>query len=567
MSAQRAATSTRSSPRPLAASRHVWIEPLERRVLCAAAISTYTNPVISSDFPDPGVVYADGTYYAFATNGNASNVQAARSTDLAHWTTMSDALPTMPSWAFAGRTWAPDVAVTAAGRYNLYYTAWTRSNGKQAIGVATSSNPAGPFAPAGSAPLVAQYDNGGAIDPSVFTAADGTQYLLWKNDGNAVGQDTNIYIQQLSNDGLSLVGAAPAALIKQDRPWEGNVVEGPVLWTHGGKYYLFYSANNYATSSYATGYAVSDSLRGPYTKPAGPMLATTGEVIGPGGPEVVVGPDGNDWMLYHAWDYGFTKRSLNLDRLQWTGDVPRVTPTRSPQPVPERPHVVARHIFYNDSAFDGGSALADARDDAAIATDKWPLQPGGVATFGSVTSYTRGINGVMVDVSKLPETAPALTASSFLVETAGAGDAALWSPGPAPSGVSVRRGAGDGGSDRITLTWPDGAVRNTWLRVTLQPTPSTALAAADVFSFGNLVGEAGDADAPPFRVNALDLAAVKRASNTTAAVTGRYDFNRDGHVNALDLAAVRGNYFARLPILDDAPPVAARRLREYGQPV
>src|SRR5438093_58252 len=140
----------------------------------------------------------------------------------------------------------------------------------------------------------------GAVDPSVFTAENGVQYLLWKNDGNAVGQDTNIYLQELSTDGLSLVGAA-AALIKQDKAWEGSVVEGPVLWTHGGKFYLFYCANNFASSAYATGYAESDFLRGPYTKPGGPLVTSQGYVVGPGGPEIVVGPDGNDWMLYHAW--------------------------------------------------------------------------------------------------------------------------------------------------------------------------------------------------------------------------------------------------------------------------
>src|SRR5438552_7083130 len=131
MTAERAVVSTRSWPRARRARRQdrpvrpeVKIERLEGRTLCDAGFAfqgapapaqVFTNPVINRDFPDPGAVYAGGSYYAFATNGNAQNVQAARSADLAHWTALPDALPNLPSWAYAGRTWAPDVAVTSTG--------------------------------------------------------------------------------------------------------------------------------------------------------------------------------------------------------------------------------------------------------------------------------------------------------------------------------------------------------------------------------------------------------------------------------------------------------------------
>jgi GH43 family beta-xylosidase len=522
----------------------------------------FANPVIDRDFPDPGVVTVNGTYYALATNGNGSNVQAARSTDLAHWTPLPDALPALPAWAFAGRTWAPDVAVTSTGRYNLYYTAWSR-NGRQAIGVATSASPAGPFTPAGTAPLVTQYDKGGAIDPSVFTDAGGAQYLLWKNDGNAVGQDTTVYIQQLASDGLGFVGT-PAALIRQDRAWEGGVVEGPTLRTHGGKYYLFYSANNYGDGSYATGYAVADSLRGPYAKPAGPLVVSEGAVVGPGGGEVVVGPDGNDWMLYHSWENGLSYRSLSADRIDWDGAAPVLRgPSRAAQPVPRRPTVAGRHVFYNHSVFDGNNAAATRADDAAVAADKRPLLPGQAAGFANVTTYTRGINGVMVDVSRLPESAPAPGASSFAIEVAPAAGGAAWAAGPSPLGVTVRRGQGTSGSDRVTLVWRDGEIRNTWLRVTLRPTPATALAAADVFTFGNFVGDTGagrTSAAAPAQVDAVDVLEVRRNLFSTAPVTSRYDFDRDGRVTAADLLAARSNVSRRL----GPPPAAAPSARAVG---
>ena len=434
----------------------------------------FANPVINYDFADPGGIYAGGYYYALATNGNGRNVQAARSSDLVTWTTLPDALPNLPSWAQIGRTWAPDVAVTAGGTYNLYYTAWARSNGRQAIGVATSASPAGPFNPVGAAPLVSQFDQGGAIDPSVFTDAAGNHYLLWKNDGNAIGRDTWIYIQRLAPSGLSLVGS-PTQLIRQSQPWEGSLVEGPVLWERNGRFYLFYSANNYGNASYATGYAVADSLLGPYVKAAEPLAQTTGSVIGPGGPEVVLGPDGNTWMLYHSWEDRLRYRSQSADRIDWEGDVPVLRgPSRTLQPVPVRPAVVGRHVFYNNSAHDGGDPAASGGDDDAVAPDKRALLPGQRATFANVTSYTRGINGVMIDVSALPQSITALRASSFVIETGSGAAGSTWTAGPAPLSVGVRRGAGANGSDRITLTWRDGAIRNRWLRVTVPPAPPPA---------------------------------------------------------------------------------------------
>ena len=58
--------------------------------------------------------------------------------------------------------------------------------------------------------------------------------------------------------------------------------------------------------------------------------------------------------------------------------------------------VVGRHVFYNNSAFD------TANDDAAIATDKTALLPGQTATFVNYTSFSKGINGLIIDIAELP---------------------------------------------------------------------------------------------------------------------------------------------------------------------
>jgi beta-xylosidase len=167
-------------------------------------------------------------------------------------------------------------------------------------------------------------DDGGAIDPATFVDDGGAHYLLWKNDGNSRGVATWISIQRLSDDELALQGT-PTKLITVDQAWEGILVEGPTLWKHNGKYYLFYSANDYTSPRYAVGYAVADQVLGPYRKPDEPFLQTSIEagIVGPGGQDLVTGPDGNTWILFHAWSPG-AYRNLNLARVVWDGDTPRV---------------------------------------------------------------------------------------------------------------------------------------------------------------------------------------------------------------------------------------------------
>jgi hypothetical protein len=212
--------------------------------------------------------------------------------------------------------------------------------------------------------------------------------------------------------------------------------------------------------------------------------------------------------------------------------------------------VVGRYVFYNHSSYDGNDAAANADDDAAIAPDKAPLRPYGPLTNANVTNYTRGINGVMIDMTGLPEETT-LTPDDFYVATRlNGGHYSPWDPAPPPSSVSVRRGAGAGGSDRITLVWPDDTFRNIWVRVLVRNDERTGLYHAHAVYFGNLVGET-DAIVPAgskaLRVDAMDLAAVKRELNTSATITSRVDFNRDGRVNALDLGIARSNLNRTLP--------------------
>lgn len=196
-----------------------------------------------------------------------------------------------------------------------------------------------------------------------------------------------------------------------------------------------------------------------------------------------------------------------------------------------------RRVFYNGSPLDGTNLGVDSSDDAALATDKSALLPGQAATFANVSSYPFGLTGLMIDVEALPED---LTDSDLQVKTGNNQTPSTWTNAPTPN-VTVRRGAGAGGSDRVTLTWETGAIMNQWLQTTIRATPQSGLPADDVFYFGSSLGDTGNSSTD-FEVNAVDVTAARlNVGFAGVPVTSVYDVSRDGFVNSSDIVYVRLN--------------------------
>ncbi len=305
---------------------------------------TYTNPVIDADFPDPELVVApDGTYWAYATGDPAtSSIQVTSSTDLVTWAAVADALPERPSWQplQVGLTWAPDV-VFDGHEWRMYYVARDSASGHQCLSIATASTPAGPFEDRSSEPFLCQHELGGSIDPHVFVDGDGSSYLFWKNDGNAIGVDTRIWVQPLAPDGRGVIGVAIDTGLRQRHPWQGDIVEAPSVVRIDDEYVMFYSANGYWSADYAIGYATATSVTGPYAdRSPVAWVSSRGDAAGPGG-QTTIELGGELWMAYHAWDpaaVGYEnggQRSMWLDRIvERDGTIELDGPTEGPQPVP-----------------------------------------------------------------------------------------------------------------------------------------------------------------------------------------------------------------------------------------
>lgn len=273
------------------------------------------HPPPAGDLLDPGVILSSGQdesdpvlyriasrYYLFTSDMPGPpliNVPVTSASDIDTWAPVTDALPTLPPWAVPGYTWAPDLH-RFGSTYVLYFTAMVQGTdpAMECIGDATGASPIGPFV-ARRTPLICQRDQGGSIDPRVFTSQDGTNWMLWKSDQNIDGSNTptKLWSQQLAPDGLGLTGPS-VELMGPDEGWQGTIVEAPDLVQVGDHFWLFYSGNWFNEPSYAIGAARCAGPAGPCRDLSPlPLLASNAQGLGPGEESVFEDQDGA-WLLY-----------------------------------------------------------------------------------------------------------------------------------------------------------------------------------------------------------------------------------------------------------------------------
>ncbi len=224
--------------------------------------------------------------------------------------------------------------------------------------------------------------------------------------------------------------------------------------------------------------------------------------------------------------------------------------------------VVGRHVFYNNSSFDNAS------DGDAIATDKLPLFDGVVAAGINYSSFVHGINGIIVDFESLNGE---VAIDDFQFKIGNVNDSADWSEAPLPSSIETSFSGGANGSDRVTIIWPDGSIKSTWLQIRILGNTTTKLAEDDVFYFGSVVGESMNSDSDAV-VNATDVGVIRSnlSGFSSVDIESEYDMNRDGRVNATDIGIVRnhlsGFFSVNLiqPISNDRPGIGFLRGVNFG---
>ena len=313
--------------------------------------TTYTNPVYPGTFADPFVLRHENGYTAFGTAPAVDGrpFPTLQSDDLVHWTPGPGAL--IPPEGFEGGDfWAPEVAYRD-GRFLMVYSVGGENHVGHGLRVATSERPEGPYRDAGR-PLLDPAKAPFAIDAHPFLDADGRWHLFYARDLlDSDRPGTSLVVAPWDDpfrlpDEFHVVARAAHdwQLYQRDRPmpqydarlFEWHTLEGPFVVPHDGKLVLLYSGGNFGDETYGVDFLVADSVYGEYRDTndgtgARVLRTVAGRVIGPGHNSVVKGPDGQDWMVYHAWDLEGHGRHLCVDPLDWTEDGPRCVPTWTPQ--------------------------------------------------------------------------------------------------------------------------------------------------------------------------------------------------------------------------------------------
>jgi len=359
--------------------------------ISAQAAPTYVNPLslvgpqgqavqtCADPFVIKGQAPGDSDWYLYCTTDplDAADRDSAgrlrfrplpmyRSTDLVNWRYQGEAFAAAPAVAApTAALWAPEVHYFN-GQYSLYFTITDVADaqspepgcaGDSAIGVATSASPIGPWSASPKTVVAPRRSGPGCkffwtFDPNVVITPGGEKFIYYGS------YDGGMFVQALSDDGLSTVG--PATQVTTASRYEATQVV-----FKDGFYYLFASATNCCNGP-LTGYAV---FVGRALQPTGPFVDREGQSmldarvggtpvivqngnrwIGPGHNAVFRGPDGGWWTIYHAVDKrdpylgdgtAITKRPALLDRLDWIDGWPVLDGGRGPsdalRPAPTAP--------------------------------------------------------------------------------------------------------------------------------------------------------------------------------------------------------------------------------------
>ena len=232
------------------------------------------------------------------------------------------------------------------------------------------------------------------------------------------------------------------------------------------------------------------------------------------------------------------KRNVPQDRARWIETLERrVLLDGTPTPLGT---VVGRHLFYNNSVFDRYDPQPTAADNSAIAPDKTALFASTKASFANYSSYDKGINGIIIDFSVLNH-APSSADFGFRIGNDSNPFSPTWMDAPAPSAITEIPTPFDNLIRRVAITWPDHAIQDTWLQITIGHPGGPA--SYDQFYFGNAIGESGN-DPSNAIVDSADEAAARNDPHcflNPASSDNPHDYNRDGMVNAVDQLIARNN--------------------------
>ncbi len=270
----------------------------------APSAAQYSNPIISGDWSDPGLIRVGGDYYSVRSSfGWQPGLPIVHSKDLIHWEYIGHGFTTHPK-LLPGDTrygiWGVEMGYNPNTKQFLIY-APTREGD---IYVYNSDKPEGPYQ---SKLLGANL----GIDPGFFHDDDGRLYLIANKR----------VIHELTPDGLSVkrqVGTVNGS---------SRYFEGPDIFKHGGWYYLLYSDGGTLPHEPSTISTLrAKTLEGPWeADPNNPNMFSTdnhARFEAPAHGTLIDTPGGQWYLTYHAHETAYYSlgRQFLMEPIEWTAD-------------------------------------------------------------------------------------------------------------------------------------------------------------------------------------------------------------------------------------------------------
>jgi hypothetical protein len=210
--------------------------------------------------------------------------------------------------------------------------------------------------------------------------------------------------------------------------------------------------------------------------------------------------------------------------------------------------IVGSFVYHRDSAFSEVSISESLDTGKFLAQENTEPQTLG---FSNLINGDRGIGGVVFDIANLAAAEVNIDDFSFQMSPQGAfsesdNPPSQWISAPAPELIAVDP-ADVNQISRIRIEWPDNAIMNRWLRITVQASPNTGLVQPQVFYLGHLLGKSTNwlidqSETNPsgaFELHLADLLTIRENVGNISSVDNVFDINKDGVISFQDLQVAR----------------------------
>jgi beta-xylosidase len=274
-------------------------------------MTSYLNPVLDSDWPDPDAIRVGDDYWMTTSSFNrAPGLPILHSRDLVSWEHVANALPAVPPvehYALprhGSGVWAPSLR-HHDGTFVIVYP-----DPDHGIFVLTAPSAEGPW----TQPWLL-LPGKGLIDPCPLWDDDGRAYLVHGWAKSRSGVKNRLTVVEV-DPALRQVLDVPRLVVDGDEIPGCRTLEGPKLYKRDGWYWIFAPGGGVATGwQYAFR---SRSVYGPYEHRVVLEQDST-PVNGPHQGAWVTTPDGEDWFL-HFQDRGVFGRVVHLQPMRWDAD-------------------------------------------------------------------------------------------------------------------------------------------------------------------------------------------------------------------------------------------------------